>query len=81
MRHDRLIADQVMSSGGMSLRPPANRGLRNTLGFLAPNVATVVLHTDADVAEAAVGYESDTRRFRFRGDAYELTMATQSARE
>lgn len=55
------------------------RGLRNTLAFVGTDgeraADEVVLRTDERVAERVVGYEDDSRRFRFDGRAYEATIS------
>ena len=55
------------------------RGLRNTLAFVGAGAERqpekVVLRTDEHVAENVVGYERDSRRFRFEGEAYEATIS------
>jgi hypothetical protein len=66
---DRLIAEQIMAQGGFAAN---GRGLRNTLPALTEDVEQVVLRTDDHVVDSAVGYDTPTRRFRFRGQAYEV---------
>jgi hypothetical protein len=69
---ERLIVEQVMSTGGLASR---GRGLRNTLAALTDDATSVLLRTDENVADAATGYDSTTRRFRLRGQAYEVTKS------
>jgi hypothetical protein len=66
---ERLIAEQVMGQGWLAAD---GRGLRNVLSALTDGVERVVLRTDDRVADAALGFDSHPRRFRFRGQAYEL---------
>jgi hypothetical protein len=67
---ERLIAEQVMSDGGFSAQ---GRGLRNLLAAMTSDTERVVLRTDDHVADAAVGYDTRVRRFRVRGQAYEVS--------
>ncbi|MFB6071895.1 MAG: hypothetical protein ABEJ88_02910 [Halobacterium sp.] len=69
---ERLIAEQVMQAGSGWFGPRL-RGLRNALAPMETGVERVVVRTNARVAERAVGYDEQPRRFRFRGQAYELT--------
>lgn len=70
---ERLIAEQVMRTSGIR---PENRSLRNALAVLEPDVETVVVRTDERAVDNVVGYDSTTRRFRFQGQAYEVTKRT-----
>ncbi|WP_226021962.1 hypothetical protein [Halomicrobium salinisoli] len=60
---ERLIAEVVMRE--------RNRALRNALARAADDVDRVVVRTVEHAVDDAVGYDSDRRRFRFRGRAYE----------
>jgi hypothetical protein len=62
-----LVAEQVMLRRYL--------GLRNTLPYLDDDVDEVVLRTDESVADSAVGFDSSQSRYRFRGAAYELSVA------
>lgn len=64
---ETLVREQVMRR--------RYRGLRNTLPFVEAGVEAVVLRTGEHVAQQLVGYESQTRRFRIDGRAYELTVS------
>ncbi|WP_135533734.1 hypothetical protein [Halostella pelagica] len=67
---ERVIAEQVMgSSGGLS----RGRGLRNALSAMTADVDRVVVRTDEHVANAVFGSDESTRRFRFRGEDYEVS--------
>lgn len=57
-----VLAEQVMRR--------RNRGLRNTLAFFGDGVEEVLLRTDEHVVDRTLG-DDETRRFRFRGQAYE----------
>lgn len=63
---EMIIPEQVMRQ--------RLRGLRNTLAYFSSSVEQVVLETDEHTAENVVGYESNTRHFRFDGQAYEATI-------
>jgi len=75
----RVIAEQIMVvddpvPGAGRVSAPA-RGLRNALAFLAEDVARVVVRANERVVRRAVG-DATTRRFRFRGQAYEASRGT-----
>ena len=65
----RLIAEQLMgpTSGAISLR-----AIRNALAAVAEGVSTVTVRTDEDAVDAALGHDTESRRFRYRGAAYEV---------
>lgn len=65
MADRRLIAEQVMRR--------RNRGYRNSLPFLGPDVDEVVLRTDDGVANDVLGHEDETTRFQYDGQAYRIT--------
>jgi hypothetical protein len=52
-----FIAEQVMRR--------RFRGLRNALAFAAPDVDRVLLRTDDQTADRAIGYDDDELRFRY----------------
>lgn len=62
-----LIPEQVMRR--------RNRGLRNTLAVAGPDVEQVVLRTDDQVADRALGHDEQSARltFQFDGEAYQLS--------
>jgi len=51
------------------------RGVRNTLAFVEDGVEEVRLRTTERVARGAIGHDGSTRRFRFDGQAYELSAS------
>ncbi|WP_181686370.1 hypothetical protein [Halorhabdus salina] len=65
---ERLLAEQVMSTDGFMIGPNA---LRNALAAMGTDVGRVVVHSDQRAVDRAVGYDGDSRRFQFRGQAYE----------
>ena len=67
---ERVIAEQVMASGRFATH---DGGLRNALPFLTDDVSRVVVETGEQAVNGVLGYDSDSRRFRFRGQAYEVT--------
>jgi hypothetical protein len=70
---ERLIAEQVMG-------PPVfgdGHALRNALAPMGGNVSRVIVRTDADAADTAIRGDDGTRRFRFRGTAYQLTASRE----
>ncbi|WP_058992694.1 hypothetical protein [Haloarcula sp. CBA1127] len=64
---ERVIAEQVMASGRFATY---EGGLRNALPFLTDDVRHVVVRTDERAVDGVLGYDSNSRRFRFRGQAY-----------
>lgn len=66
---ERVLAEQVMAYGGFG---SGNRGFRNALAAMAPDVDRVVLRTDEYDFDYALREEGASRRFRFRGQAYEI---------
>ncbi|EMA22362.1 hypothetical protein [Haloarcula argentinensis] len=66
---ERVIAEQVMASGRFATY---EGGLRNALPFLTDGVSRVVVETDERAVDGVLGYDSNSRRFRFRGQAYEV---------
>lgn len=62
-----LVVEQVMQ----------NPGLRNTLAFFEPDVREVRLQTDRSVAGRVHDSGYETRRFRFEGDAYAVTVESE----
>lgn len=71
---DRLLAEQVMQTGWRT----SDNVLRNALAVFEPGVEEVVVRTDEHAADEATGFESTTRRFRFRGRAYDVTSTLDS---
>lgn len=67
---DRLIAEQLMDTGGFGA---PGRGLRTALTHLDADVDRVEVRADEHVVDAATGHDSTARRFRFRGQAYQVT--------
>ncbi|RKS84068.1 hypothetical protein BDK61_3468 [Haloarcula quadrata] len=67
---ERVLAEQVMASARFASRPG---GLRNALPFLTDDVDRVVVETDERVVNNGIGHNVDTRRFRFRGQAYQVS--------
>ncbi|MCD2199964.1 hypothetical protein LPA44_08650 [Halobacterium sp. KA-4] len=67
---ERVIAERVMGDGGFAR---AGSGLRNALAAATDDVERVVVRTDEHAVDGALGYDADTRRFTFRGQAYEVT--------
>jgi hypothetical protein len=65
----QLIAEQVMRR--------RNRGYRNTLAFVAPDVERVVLRTDDRTADWTVGYDDGTSRLQYEGQAYRITKSSR----
>lgn len=65
----RLIAEQAMRQ--------RNRGYRNTLAFMEPDIDRVVLRTDDRIADRAVGYDDGATRFQYEGQAYRLTKSSR----
>ena len=65
---ERVIAEQVMASGRFAA---GDGGLRNAVPFLTGDVRRVVVETDARAVDGVLGYDAASRRFRFRGQAYE----------
>ncbi|WP_225333296.1 hypothetical protein [Halomicrobium urmianum] len=63
----RLIAEVLMRD--------RNRALRNALAHAADDVERVVVRTDERAVDRTLGYDSDRRRFRFRGQTYEARRA------
>lgn len=63
-----VIAEQVMRR--------RRRGFRNTLAFADQDVERVVLRTDDQAADRALGYGDGQSRFRFDGDTFVLARAT-----
>ena len=66
---ERLLAEQVMGAGWLT----SDNALRNALAVIEPGVEEVVVRTDEHAADDATGFDSTTRRFRFRDQAYEVT--------
>ncbi|GAA5432568.1 hypothetical protein [Haloarcula japonica] len=66
---ERIIAEQVMTSGRFATY---EGGLRNALPFLTDDVSRVVVKTDEQAVDGVLGYDSDSRRFEFRGQAYKV---------
>lgn len=66
----RIIAEQVMQSDEYF---SSNRGLRNALSVVRPDVERVVVRTDDRIAKRTTGHDTVSRRFRFRGQAYEIS--------
>ncbi|MFB6222327.1 MAG: hypothetical protein ABEH86_01470 [Haloarcula sp.] len=67
---ERIIAEQVMSTRRFAAH---SGGLRNALPFLTRDVTRVVVKTDERSADSVLGYDTNSRRFRFRGQAYEVS--------
>lgn len=67
---ERLIPEQVM---GETAFEDAGGGLRNALAAMRADVDRVVVRADDHVVDAALGYDTDVRRFETRGQAYEAT--------
>ncbi len=67
---ERVLAEQVMASARFAGRPG---GLRNALPFLTDDVDHVVVETDERVVNNGIGHNVDIRRFRFRGQAYQVS--------
>jgi len=68
---DRLLAEQVMATETLLDRPNA---LRNALAAMTADVDRVVVRTGKLAIDQALGVQVEqdsTRRFRFRGQAYE----------
>jgi hypothetical protein len=68
---ERLIAEQVMDSGGVA---GSGRGLRTALAALDADAERVEVRADEHIVDAATGHDSTSRRFRFRGQAYQVTQ-------
>jgi len=66
---ERVIAEQMMTSGRFATY---EGGLRNALPFLTDGVSRVVVETDERTVDGVLGYDTNSRRFRFRGQAYEV---------
>ncbi|EMA00825.1 hypothetical protein SAMN05443574_101246 [Haloarcula vallismortis] len=64
---EQIIVEQVMTRDRFA---PSDGGLRNALPFLTDGVNRVVVETDERAVDGVLGYDSDSRRFRFRGQAY-----------
>ncbi|NLV07579.1 hypothetical protein GOC83_15705 [Haloarcula rubripromontorii] len=67
---EQVLAEQVMASGRFAT---SDGGLRNALPFLTDDVSRVVVDTDERAVDGVLGYDSNSRRFQFRGQAYEAT--------
>ena len=67
---ERVIAEQVMASGRFAT---SESGLRNALPFLTDDVRRVIVETDERAVDSVLGYDANSRRFRFRGQAYDAT--------
>lgn len=77
---DSNVGETVVPEQAMRTR---NRGLRNTLAFLEPDVERVALRTDRNTVSAAAnadGYEPASRRFVFRDELFEVTASFDEAR-
>ncbi|KAA9398991.1 hypothetical protein Har1130_12355 [Haloarcula sp. CBA1130] len=72
---ERVIAEQVMASGRFATY---DGGLRNALPFLSADVRHVVVETDEEAVDGVLGYDSNSRRFRFRGQAYQVSRGQTS---
>lgn len=68
---ERVIAEQVMASGGLASH---GRGLRNALSVLTADVSRVVVRTDEHVVDSVLGDNATRRRFQFRDRAYEVNQ-------
>lgn len=73
---ERIIAEQVMTRGRFA---PSDGGLRNALPFLTDEVNRIVVETDERAVDGVLGYDSSSRRFRFRGQAYEAVRGRNNA--
>jgi hypothetical protein len=69
---DRLIAEQLMDGTRFRNDSPYS-ALRNALAVFDSDVEEVVVRTDVSAVNRSVDWEAETRRFRFRGQAYEAT--------
>jgi hypothetical protein len=67
---ERVIAEQVMNSGRFG---NSDRGLRNVLAVVKPDVEKVVLRTDEYAFDHDLREVGATSRFTFRGQAHEIT--------
>lgn len=67
---ERLIAEQIMDADGVAA---PGRGLRTALATLDADADRVEVLADEHTADAATGHDSTKRRFRFRGQAYQVT--------
>lgn len=72
---EQLIAEQIMTGRRL---PPREHGLRNALAHVEPTVERVVIRADEHVTDRAIGHDEETRRFEFRGQAYEVNRITNS---
>jgi hypothetical protein len=68
---ERLIAEQVVDSGGFA---GSGRGLRTALAALDADAERVEVRADEHIVDAATDHDSTSRRFRFRGQAYQVTQ-------
>jgi len=69
---ERIIAEQLLGGARFRVETP-NRALRNALAAIEPGVEEVVVRTDVRSVNRSIDYDADSRRFRFRGQAYEAT--------
>ncbi len=67
---ERVITEQLMASGQFAM---SGGGLRNALPFCTDEVSRVVVDTDERAVDGVLGYDTSRQRFRFRGQAYEVT--------
>lgn len=68
---ERLIGEQIMSSDVFA---SSGKELRTALAYLDADVDRVEIRADEHIVDAITGYDSTNRRFRFRGQAYQVTQ-------
>ena len=68
---ERLIAEQIMGNDGFV---SSGKGLRTALAYLDTDVDRVEIRADKHIVDAVTGYDSTSRRYRFHGQAYQVTQ-------